>query len=363
MLNWDSVAYLNLVDENGNMTHGAAEGDFPIAFIISPGAELNQNRTLVASLPECRANYNIGAYLEGGPNIDYATDLPDTVDTLWEILTTSQAAQQGSENYNDQVIAIYRNEWWDRVQQVGDLSYDNAAAAPAVSRIEILTQSLAECIAVFGNDLANPDRWVPYPAPLDLDPADLDSDEYHDYTNYEDDNGILFGRFPQDISEGGVPGPVNNFVFDSGGLSYCENAAGVTAYDEEFWGNWKDHFFYVVSEDFESGSGVPIDATKCTVNGCIGITGKVEKVAAMVIFAGSAEPGVSRVWWWDGPTATATVDNKALVNNYLEGDNQTIYLGGNQTYDLATSPNDYSYCIRYNNATFVLEPVKCNDLL
>jgi len=104
LLNWDSVGYLNLVDENANLKHGGSENDFPVAFIISPGKTINQTRTTDAALPECSSNFTLANYLEGGPNIDYAVDLPLTVDTLWEILSASEASQVDDTNYNDNVI-------------------------------------------------------------------------------------------------------------------------------------------------------------------------------------------------------------------------------------------------------------------
>lgn len=367
LLNWDSVGYLNLVDENDSLKHGVSEDDFPIAFIISPGATINQNRVPNAALPQCRANYALASYLEGGPNINYAVDLPLTADTLWEILTTSEAAYLNDVGYNDQVIAIYRNEFWNRIQQMNDLSTDNTAGVAATSRIELLTFSLAECIAAYGNAGAGAGRLLPYPAPIDLDPANLVQDEYRNNLNYDDDNTIRYGRFPQVLDNSVINHA--NFVLDTNvAQSYCE-AAGVTAYDELFWKNWKDHFYYIVSEDFDSVSAVPDNINKCDAGAgtgsltCIRVDGKIDKVAAMVIFTGSALAGQDRIWWWDDATGTATIDNKSFPINYLDGGNQVVYVAGNQNYLTNNPPqNDYMYCIEFNNASSVLTAIKCSDL-
>ncbi len=372
MLNWDSVGYLNLVDSSGNLKHAANEDNFPIAFIISPGASLGQNRALDAALPTCQANYILANYLEDGPLIDYGTDLPATADTLWQILTASEASHLDDVDYNDQVIAIYKSELWDRISLLGDLSFDNsdtnpgpapANTDPVTSSIESLTRSLAECIAEYGNNAFNPFRRLPYPAPINLDPTNTDQDEYRLNANYNDDNTIHYGRFPQVIDDS-IWNPPNSFVFNSAANSFCENLmpAAVTTYDEQLWKNWKDHFFYVVSADFDSASVTPADNTKCTAVNCFTIDGKANKIAAMVIFAGEKQGLQDRIWWWDDATATATIDNKSNQNNYLEGDNQLVYTGVAQDYTLATSPNDYSYCIEYDNAAFTLSAVKCADL-
>ncbi len=367
--NWDSLGYLNLVDESGNLLHAVTEDDYPIAFIISPGASLSQNRAPNAALPGCNSNYNIAAYLEGGPNINYAVDLPNTADTLWSILTTSQASKLDNVNYNDQVVAIYKSEWWDRVKSLGSLSFNNAQGAIATTPLELLTQSLAECIAAYGNNAANLAGQLPYPAPIDLVVGNNDQNEYRSKANYDDSNIIWHGRFPQ-VLDNSIWN-VANFVFDStAAQSYCE-AAGVTPYDGDFWNHWKDHFFYIVSDDFDSAAGpTPRDNTKCIVNNCITVNGGADKVAAMVLFAGEAQLGQNRTWWWDDPNALASIDSKSLISNYMEGGNQTVYAAAPQDYAISNPANgefDYQYCVEYvsNGAaipSYQFVALKCSDL-
>ncbi len=375
MLNSDSVGYLNVVDENGNLKHGANKDEFPIALIISPGAALaGQHRSANAALPGCKANYNVNNYLEGGVHIDYSTDLPATADTLWKFLDTSESAHLQNADHNDQVIAIYRHELWDRIEKLKDLSFDNSAGVTApLSKIESLTKSLAECIAAYGNADANANSnnylRLPYPAPLALS-------DYRVTTNYNDNNphhpgtSDLYGRFPQQIDFVVTPAPpgstavpvTSNFVMGTPTApSYCK-AAGVTPYDELFWKNWKDHFFYWVSQDFEALSSVPADSNKCTVNGCIKVVGKSEKVAAMIVYAGHAQATQPRIWWND--SSSGSIDDKSDVTHYLEGDNKSIYSGGNKNYHLLPNltPNDYAYCVKYENSAPHLSAVKCADL-
>jgi hypothetical protein len=288
-------------------------------------------------------------YLEGGPGINYSTDLPATADTLWSILSSSESVYLDDTDYNDQVIAVYKSEIWERVKKLKDLNIDNAAAVPATSPIELLTKSLAECLARYGN--LNSNRQLPYPAPLALT-------DYRSNSNYDDNNLIRYGRFPQVLNSSFVA--QSDFVLDTSGTSYCESLIPgfVTDYDELFWKNWKDHFFYVVSQDFDSANTIPASVAKC--GNCITVDSKTNKIAAMVFFAGEKKAiAQDRVWWWDDATTSVTIDDKANVGNYLEGVNQTIYAGGIQDYITA---EDYSYCVEYDNTTFQLAAIKCSDL-
>jgi len=353
MLNRDSVGYLNVVDENGNLRHGTSEDEFPVALIISPGATLSgQNRSADAALPECKANYTVSNYLEGGANIDYATDHPATADTLWKFLSTSESSYFENSDHNDQVIAIYRHELWDRVAALKDLNFDNAKGVAASSKIEKLTKSLAECIVAYGN--ANNKRLLPYAVSIDLS-------DYRVNSNYDDTSGKLYGRYPQKVNDSVQT--KSDFVFKSGGNSYCEGA-GISTYDEFFWKNWKDHFFYVVSESFNSASSKDKD-NKCQNNDCLEIGtsgGSEKKIAAMVIYAGGFVPSNFSRLWWNDPASTA-IDDKNDAAHYLEPPFNTPYSGGKLKYDLQANNNttDYAYCIK-QNSSFDLVAVKCDDL-
>ena len=357
MLNRDSVGYLNVVDENGNLKHGANEDEFPIALIISPGAALGgQDHSADAALPDCKANYTVSNYLEGGANINYATDHPATADTLWKFLDTSESTRLENADHNDQVIAIYRHELWDRVAAMKDLDFDNANGVTPSTEIENLTRSLAECIAAYGN--ADSKRRLPYPAPVALS-------DYRVNDNYDDDNSILYGRFPQVVNSSVTTQA--KFVLDTSGASYCEgqvSAGLVTDYEELFWKNWKDHFFYIVSKDYNSANNVDKDK-KCNHPGaeCIAINSATKPVAAVVIYSGKALAGKSRVWWWDAATSSVKLpDDKSDRRNYLEGDDENIYTGGNSTYTMSSITTDYAWCIiQQGSPQYKLSAMKCND--
>lgn len=365
LLNRDSNGYLNLVDENGLFQHGTNPDDYPLALIISPGKNIDQDRDEVTDLRNCKANYNIDEYLEfftAGAQKKYSTELANTSDTDWEVLQPSASSLLESVGYNDQVIALYRDEFWDVIQRNGDLDFDTTALIPPSTAIENLTRSLAECIAAYGNNGANIAKLLPYPSPVDINVTNTLQDEYSNSNNYDDDATILQGRFPQNVNSSLWND--SNFVSNNGpGTSYCEPPRIATAYDEDFWENWKDHFFLVVSDDFQSNSVVTAGA-KCSGAGasvgCITVDNKVnDRVAAMVIYSGHAEAGVDRNWHWDSVNNVANIDNKSLVSNYLEGDNSITYAGAFKNINLVTT--DYAYCVEYD-ATFILNVIKCADL-
>ncbi len=345
MLNWDSVGYLNVVDENGSLRHSNIEEEYPVALIISPGASFGGNRSANVDMPNCKSNYTLASYLEGGSTLDYSTDLSANADTLWAFLSTSPSAYLETAEYNDQVIAIYPSEIWQRVKKLQDLDFDNSAAVPAASTIELLTRSLAQCIAAYGNQNFWL-RYLPYPAPVTL--AD-----YREDNNYDDDGATLYGRFPQVLDDSCYPEP--DFV---AGTSYCETT-GLSTAQKLLWKNWKDHFFFIVSEDFESGN-TTLAWNKCSGGDCISVNSSAVSIAAMVIFAGEKQAGQNRVWWWDDASSSVAIDDKALATNYLEGDNQAVYTGGTLNYD--AEPTDYAYCVRQTSWFANLDTVKCADL-
>ncbi len=222
-----------------------------------------------------------------GDNLDYstnpgATDLPAIADTVWTIMTSSIETSLESVQYNDQVVAIYKSEIWDRVKKTKDLDTSEPA-----SNIRQLTEDLAECLKQYGSDtvtsdgtLSNTNFNLPFP-------ADVILTDYTDRSLYNDNSsGKLYGRFPQDITnsetiENIISANKTKFAWKHSADGYCKTQ--VTDYNEEVWNNWKDHFFYILADDFKPNSGV-LMANKCgTLGNCLSINGNV--VAAIVFFA------------------------------------------------------------------------------
>ena len=129
----------------------------------------------------------------------------------------------------------------------------------------------------------------------------------------------------------------------SGGSKGIENILNncLATADFDLWRHWKDHFFYVVS-----GSYAP-DSTEvsCTAAGaeCVSTGGNPH--AAIILFSGERQPGITR----NDPLIGDT-DTKNAIENYLEGINigdaspNPADPNGNRVYD-ANAGNDYLYCI------------------
>lgn len=85
------------------------------------------------------------------------------------------------------------------------------------------------------------------------------------------------------------------------------------------WQHWKDHFFYVVSEDFSPSS------TNVTCSGNCVTTMSGNQHAGIVIFSGSRSAGQTR----NAPIIAGDPDDKSIVTNYLSSEND----GSNTVYD------------------------------
>lgn len=392
-LNADSSGFINVQDEDSVLQHGSDHEDFPVALIISPGVNIGKSR-LVKDGSDCVPDYTVTNYLEGGsppftynPVVakDYDTNLPSPDDAIWKFLQPSANSQNTDVDYNDHIIAIYRDEIWDAINKLGDMSFNNAKTPPSDpprSSIERLTKSLAECIARYGNEAAGgPSLTLPHPSLVDIAPA-APADEYSKSDNYISDSSILVGRYPQDLDNGVSDHFVSDRPADGeipSNPSYCAGGwpvvtvppvdpvpgLDVTPYNQAFWENWKDHFFYLVSKDFQSTSTVSGGA-KCTaVADCVSVNSGADKVAAIVNFSGpsvAANPEPRR--WFRTESGSAVVDTKSQITNYLEGDNATPYLGGVKNFDISDLTTDYSYCIEYIHALWPkpFRAIKCNDM-
>ena len=106
----------------------------------------------------------------------------------------------------------------------------------------------------------------------------------------------------------------------------------------KLWDNWKDHFFYVVSEDHS-----PDNAAAACGGDCI--TVNATQRAGLVIFAGSPEPGQVRT----EPVAGDT-DTKSDVFQYMENGNSAVFpdSDGDGVYS-TVGTNDILYCLTAAN--------------
>ncbi len=354
MLNEDSNGLLKVVDENDVPYHSLAPGDRPIALIIAPGSKLTgQDRSNSSGNVHCRGNYTEDNYLEPGGSVyaanytDYPTNHVSTAaDTIWTYMYGTLKNDLENNEYNDRMVWITKSEYWDAVKAQGDLDYVDTG-----NEINKLTKKMAECLVDYANDGDNDHHWLPWPAAISMTDYRTDS-LYAD----QDDPSDLMGRFPTDITnsntkeENETSSTIAVFPDMTDILSDC-----LSSDEYMLWQNWKDHFFYVVSEEFkiDGTEGGDDLTTRCSSGKCVSIAGLTDNLAGIVFFANSVEDGEAR----SAGDAGTDPDQKQDITQYLSSivstptvwnahqyPNSGTYTGVVEQYyrDL----DDITYCIK-----------------
>ena len=194
--------------------------------------------------------------------------------------------------------------------------------------------AVALCVAEYArtNPGGSDDFRMPWPSPNAL--ADYRPDGAYD------DSGTfgLAGRLPDvvDDSSAATGNAIARVLTDCDTVAVPEWSPQMLAR----WRHWKDHFFYVIAEDFAPSAPVPTVCNAClTVNGA-------GAYAAVLLFADTRLDGLGQVR--DAPPIDA--DTRDDVANYLEGANPGAFplVGGSA--DLASQAasatfNDVLFCI------------------
>ncbi len=330
MLNEDSNGMFQVVDEAGVIIQGQNPDDRIVAIIFAPGKPLpGQGRAVEQTGSACGMDYaNYSAYLDtdGGTDNSSVTNAAYQVDQF--IHATANSISYESVNpYNDRFVTISREEIWQAL----------VARSDFIQKMTNLSEALAMCLSNYA--AVNGFGRLPWPVQASL--AD-----YQQNASYDDNTNAIpgyAGRLPfiVDNSNGdiGVVGSAELFT-----VAAC-NALLVTSGDlvdlqtpgseyRKLWDNWKDHFFYVTSQDHSPLNG----AALCGAN-CITVDGTQR--AGLVIFGGSRQPGQVR----NGPVA-GDIDTKFDVSNYMENGNIAVFpdIGGNGAYNTAGT-NDIMFCL------------------
>ena len=111
------------------------------------------------------------------------------------------------------------------------------------------------------------------------------------------------------------------------------------------WKNWKDHFFYAVSDYYAPTGAADTGAPSCNGDGSNCLKVGPTEYAAVVIYAGS-RVGISIR---NEPVA-GDVDTKNNITNYLEVTNPI----GNGKGDYTPTDNDIMFCIEDTNPLSVV---------
>ena len=336
MLNEDTNGAIRLYHYNGNIKHGATAEDRIVALIIDPSNVMPGQARNFDNTSLCGLDYASSGYLEGDGVYDNSV-LAGGALTFDEFIERGVKTDELAAPYNDQIVAITRDELWGALLSRRDFVND------ADSAIRRLTEALALCIAAYGNNSGN--RKLPRPAPIDFLGADYRMD-----ANYNDTAAVThLGRYPHTVADSDTalgaayaPNDSEPVLFDKG---YCNalavaggppinlnTASGAEGYT--LWKNWKDHVFYVVSAYYAPAGSADSGAPSCDGTNCV-ISGGNE-YAAVVLYSGSRTGAQVR----NEPIAGDT-DTKNLLANYIEVNNPV----GNGTGDYTPTGNDIAFCI------------------
>ena len=335
MLNEDTNGFFQTVDDTTTPLQGLTPDDRVVAIIFSPGDVLSvQSRTFLVG-SNCGSDYtNESSYLEGDGVTNNSTLWPNA-NLIDQFIHATSTSSNEVIPYNDQFITISREELWKQI----------STSDGFISKMRNLTQSLAECISSYAaNNLHN---RLPYPAPMNLANYGVNIN----YDDYPDDTSGYAGRYPFDVSSSNAIITVvgANEIFTQGLCDVMNgNSQNLTVGSEYYrlWENWKDHFFYVVSNDYEPATAAAGCGNCITVNGI--------QRAGVVIFSGSRLGSQLRT----GPVGL-DINTKQTIGNYLENSNDAVFpdIGGNGGYanvDPVTS-NDIMFCITDNSPTTVVD--------
>ena len=333
MLNEDSNGMFQVVDQTGTVLQGANPDERIVAIVIAPAGPLaGQNRSVTQAGSVCGEDYaNYSAYLDsaGGTNNSALTNSAYQVDQFIHA-TAESASVRAAVPYNDRFVTITRDEIWQALTARSDF----------VQKMTDLTEALAMCLSNYA--AVNTFGRLPWPVQANL----ADYQQNSSYNDNVDDSPGYAGRLPYivDNSNGDIGMGGSTELFSIAGCSALPVSSGATvdlqtagAEYRKLWENWKDHFFYVVSDDHSP------DNAAAACGDCITVDGTPR--AGLVIFAGSPQPGQVRI----EPVA-GDADTKFNVANYMENSNGAVFpdSDGDGAYSTAGT-NDIMYCLTAAN--------------
>lgn len=350
MLNEDTNGSFKVYESSGVIKAGANPEDRVVAVIFNPATALTGQSRSIDAASHCGLDYVVTEYLEGDGIYDNAT-ISTVALGVDEVINRGVDTDKLPIPFNDELITITRKELWRAVLTRNDFFVN------ADSSVKNLTEALALCITEYGKSSNN--KKLPRPAVVDFLGQDYRID-----SNYDDATVATYlGRYPyivddSDTTLSAVNAPNNTepVLFDKGFCNSLTLMSGTninletTTNSEEYimWKNWKDHFFYAVS-DYYDPDNVAVAATApphCDGTNCI-IVGGVE-YAGVVLFSGSRTGAQVR----NEPIAGDS-DTKNNLNNYLE----LVSLGGTGRGDHTPTGNDIVFCITDTDPFTV---VNCN---
>lgn len=330
MLNEDSNGMFQTVDEAGAVVRGTNAEDRMVAIIFAPGKVLTGQSRIFSVGSHCGLEYtSLDEYLDIGGVTDNSdvSAIANTIDQF--VHATADSITDTNPNpYNDRFVTITRDEIWAAIVDRADL----------MQKMADMTEALAVCLSDYAT--ANGNDRLPWPVATTL--AD-----YRVSVNYDDNADAApgyAGRYPYIVDDSNIdiPGPNSSSeLFIEAGCNAIAVTSGATVDLQTpgseyrvLWENWKDHFFYAVSQDYAPD----ITPAVCGAN-CITVQG-INR-AAMVVFSGSRLASEIR----NEPLA-GDADTKFNAANYIESINAAVFpdSSGNGIYTTVTA-NDIMYCL------------------
>lgn len=311
LLNWDTNALIEVMASDGaSFVAGADPANRAAAVIFAPGAIVEgQDRFKDGNTQTCGGNYVAANYLD----TDVASAITNAtasanVNGLTRFIAalSSDNTPAANDRFNDKLLAIRRQEIFDEIVKRSDFVPKLTDSDPAVG----VLGALAACISEYGKR-NNPGAKKALPWAARLNPA-----EYQLATSYPDTDKQFSGRAPYSVANSVADTP-NTLPVASVLLSQCPGWASV----EEFWDNWKDHYFYAVAKAYSPESPDSDEPDPCGVAGqeCLTVDG-VGRFAAVLVFAGErrSTPLQNRNTVAD---ATYASPDKGDPANFLDGTN------------------------------------------
>ena len=342
MLNADSNGLFQIVNMTGGVTEGNLPADRPIAIIFAPDKPVAAQARNFDITTVCGKDFgNLNAYLDdnGVTNNGVLSENPNTIDQFVHATSTSV---NNANPLNDIFVTIKKSDIWPAILVKTEIE----------GKLAEVAEALAVCLADYAN--TNADRQLPWPAPLDLSASDyLDDDNYDDVLNAV--QGYA-GRFPYmvDSSNGEIGGFGANDIFTAAACNNIDLPSTplvLEAIDLDpgggdehgiIWHNWKDHFYYALSKNYEPDNAAVADSICNGVNGCVSVNGVVNEYAAIVFYSGESINGVART-----SPEVGDPDQKAVIANYIENNNQADFpdVTGENDYQSGVTGNDSMFCV------------------
>ena len=255
MINEDSNGLFQIMDAANAVMIGNNSEDRIVAIVFAPTGQLTNQTRVLDNNSFCGKDYgNVSAYLEGNGTVNNGV-FDGNADAIDQFIHASNTSATEATPYNDQFITITRDEIWSAILARNDFD----------TKMQNLTEALALCLRDYAT--ANTGNRLPWVAPMNI-VDDTGVVDYRINTNYDDSDGTsgYAGRYPFKVDTSnikiGVAG-VNELFTDAGcnnlavGSGASANLIDTTSEYRKLWNNWKDHFFYVLSKDYEPEVGAP----------------------------------------------------------------------------------------------------------